>query len=108
MPAAPDAAIAVMLVIFITRFKVIRIIQGLADQIPLKRGAIAAINRKGFVGAPTHTAMVNDNFISACAAKGIIATVAINHAAFLGLITHSKTHVANDDVIAAQLHRLVG
>src|SRR5215218_2264806 len=98
MLSSPNATEPMVFVIFIPCFKVIGIVQGLRHKIPLESCAVATINAKDFVSAPTHGTMVNDNIISADATKGIISAVTIHHSAFLILISHPETHVSNDNI----------
>ena len=52
--------------------------------------------------------MINDDILSANAAKRIIAPIAGNHTATLKAVAHAKTQEANNDVITCQRHGLIG
>src|SRR5688572_27998136 len=108
MPAAPDTAITMPLVIFIAAFKMIGIIQRFGDDIPLQRCAIAPIDRHTFIRTPAHTAMVYDDVRSPRSAQGIVAAAAIYHTFSLVPVTQAEPHVTDDDVVAPKAHRVIG
>lgn len=105
---APDAAIAVMLVVGVAGFEVVRVVERRADKVPAQRGAVALVHRKRLVGAPTHRAVVDNQLVVAVAAKGIVAARTILEALVLVLIAQPEAHELHNQVVGVHRHREVG
>jgi hypothetical protein len=106
--AAPNAAVAMVLVVGIAGFEVVRVVERRADEVPLQRGAVTLVHRKSLVGAPAHRAVVDDEAVAAGAAKGIVAPGSVLEALVLVFVAHPKPDKAHNHVVSLDLHRVIG
>src|SRR5688572_26141983 len=107
MLSTPYSAESMPFEISITGFKVIGIIQRFRNDIPLQGCAVAGINGKTFIGAPTYTAMINYYLASSRSAKCIIVTAPVHFPFILKSIAQSEAHITNDDIITAKTYGVV-
>ena len=105
--ATPDTTKAMVFVTGIACLEVIRVIERFGNKVPLQGSAVATIYGECFIGTPAHCAMIDDNMLSSCTTKCIVAAVSIHHTATLVFIAHAETKVAYNDIIATECNGLV-
>ena len=69
MQTSPNTAEPVMLVILVARFKVIGIIQGFGNDVPLRVVLSPAYTLNTSSGTPAHAAMIDDDVLAPGSAK---------------------------------------
>src|SRR5690348_4143210 len=97
MRTTDDTSKAVVFIILITGFEMIRIVQRLSNKVPLKRRTVSGIYATHFVGAPAHTAMIDDHVFIPGAAECVVSTVAIYLSIVLKLVAHPKPEKPDND-----------
>src|SRR5215204_682825 len=100
MFTAPNTAVTMIFKIFISCFKMIRIIQWLRDDIPLKGSAVSCVYRHYFISTPAYRTMIDDDVISSCSAQCIVTSPAVDFAFVLVPIAHAEPQIADDDIIS--------
>src|SRR5437763_1481241 len=107
MSTSPDGTVSMMLIILVPFFKMIRIVQGFSDQVPLQGSAVSGINRKYLVCTPAQGAMVYNKVFIVQSPESVVATIAIYHAPFLIFISHPEADITHNDIISGQYHGVV-
>ena len=108
MCTSPDASVSVVLIIRIPFLKMIRIIQGFGDDVPLQGRAVAAIDRHAFIRTPADAAMIDDEAFASAGTQRIVMPAAMDFSLVLVPVAHPEPEVSDDDIIPGHRHGMIG